>query len=52
MKTLLKIVGGLVGLVVLLAIIGITYLNSAFPTVYPAEDIAIEATPERLARGE
>jgi len=52
MKTLLKIVGGLVGLIILLAITGIVYLSSAFPTVYPAENITIEATPERLERGE
>ena len=52
MKTFLKVVGGLVGLVVILIVVMIIYLNSAFPKVYPAEDITIEATPERLARGE
>jgi len=51
MKTFLKILAGLVGLVVLLVIIGFIYLTSAFPRVYPAEDITIEATPERLERG-
>lgn len=51
MKTFLKIVGGIVAVVVLLAIAGIIYLNSAFPKVYPAQKITIEATPERLERG-
>jgi mono/diheme cytochrome c family protein len=51
MKTLLKIVGGLIGLIILIVVAVIIYLNSAFPKVYPAEDITIEATPERLARG-
>ena len=52
MKTFLKIVGGLVALIVILIVISLIYLNTAFPKVYPAEDITIEATAERLARGE
>ena len=52
MKTFLKIAGGLVGLVIILLVVGFIYLNSAFPKVYPAEDITVEANPERLERGE
>jgi mono/diheme cytochrome c family protein len=51
MKTLLKIVGGLVGLVLLIAACGFGYLMFAFPKVPPPTAFTIEATPERLARG-
>lgn len=51
MKTFLKVLAGLVGLLIIVVIAGIVYLNSAFPKVYKAEDITIELTPERLERG-
>ncbi|PLX32713.1 MAG: cytochrome C [Ignavibacteria bacterium] len=51
MKTLWKILMGLVGIVVVMVIGGILYLNSAFPDVGDAEDITVEATPERIERG-
>lgn len=51
MKTLLKIVLGLVGILVVVAVGGILYLNSAFPDVGDPEDISVEATPERIERG-
>jgi hypothetical protein len=52
MKKLLYTIGGFILLLVLLAIGGILYLKMAYPPDIPAEDIGIEPTPERLARGE
>jgi len=52
MKKVFKILGILVGIVVLLVIAGYIYLNTAFPKVDPPKDIKVEATPERIARGE
>lgn len=52
MKKLLKILGGILLFVVLLVIGGLVYFNSAFPKVPPAKELHVEATPERLARGE
>ncbi len=51
MKTLLKIVGGLVALVVVAAGAGFGYLMFAFPKVPPPAAVTLEPTPERLARG-
>jgi len=52
MRTLLKIVGGLVVLLLLVAACGYGYLMFAFPKVPPPTAFKIEATPERLARGQ
>jgi mono/diheme cytochrome c family protein len=52
MKTLLKIVGGIVLLLLIVAGCGVAYLMFAFPKVPPAGAFKIEATPERLARGQ
>lgn len=52
MKKIFKILGILVGIVILLVIAGYVYLNTAFPKVDPPKDIKVEATPERVARGE
>lgn len=51
MKTLLKIVGGLVVLVLAVAACGYGYLMLAYPKVPPPTAFTIDATPERLARG-
>jgi mono/diheme cytochrome c family protein len=51
MKTLLKIVAALAGVVVLVAACGIGYLFLAFPKVPPAPEVKIAATPDMLARG-
>ena len=51
MKTLLKIVGVLLAVVVVVALGGLGYLMAAFPKVPPASSVKITATPEMLARG-
>ena len=50
MKTLLKIVGVLVVVVLVAAAAGLGYLYASYPNV-ALTDYRIEATPERLARG-
>jgi mono/diheme cytochrome c family protein len=52
MKTLLKIVGGLIVLLVVVAACGYGYMMLAFPKVPPPPTVKFEASPERLARGE
>ena len=52
MKKFFKVLGILVGIVILLIIAGYIYFNAAFPKVDPPKDIKVEATPERIARGE
>ncbi len=52
MKTLLKIVGGLVVLILLVAACGYGYLMFAYPNVPPPRtDVKFDTSPERLARG-
>lgn len=51
MKRVLKILGGLVGAVVLAAVVFLVYFNFTHPDVDPAPIITVERTPERLARG-
>jgi len=51
MKLALKILGGIVLLIIVLASGGLVYLFTAFPKADPAPAITIEATPERLERG-
>ena len=52
MKTFFKIFTGLVLVLLAAAAGGFAYLNMAFPKVGPADDIHIEQSPERLARGQ
>lgn len=51
MKTLLKIVGGLVVLLLAIAACGLGYFMVAYPMAPPPTAFKIAATPERLARG-
>ncbi|HYM59379.1 MAG TPA: c-type cytochrome [Thermoanaerobaculia bacterium] len=51
MKTLLKILGIAVLVVVCLAAIGVSWLALRHPASRPASSEKIEATPERIARG-
>lgn len=52
MKKLFKVLGILVGVVLVLILAGYIYLNTAFPKVDPPSDIKVDSTPERIARGE
>lgn len=52
MKTFLKVVGILVGVVILVVIGGLIYLNTAYPDVEEPKDVKIEYTVDRIARGE
>lgn len=51
MKTVLKILGWGMGIVVLVVALGLGYLFLGFPDAGPVRDLSVEATPERLARG-
>jgi mono/diheme cytochrome c family protein len=52
MRRLLKFVLLLVAIVVVLACAGVGYLYARYPNVPPAEAVTIQATPEKIARGE
>ena len=52
MKTLLKIVVGLVVLLLIVAACGYGYLLLAYPKAPPPPTVSFDASPERLARGE
>ncbi len=51
MKRYLKIGGYVVGGIVVVIIGFVSYINLAFPKVSPAQNMTVEATPERLERG-
>lgn len=51
MKKLFKIIGWILGIVLVFIIAGIAFLNFSFPKVSPAEELTIEYTPDRIARG-
>src|SRR6187397_1764641 len=53
MKTLMKIVAGLVVLLLVVAACGYGYMMFAFPKVPPAPaNVKFDASPQRIARGE
>lgn len=52
MKTVLKIISLLAGLIVVLIIGGFFYLKTQLPNAGPIENVTGEATPERIQRGE
>ena len=52
MKKVLKIVGIALLAIILLIVIAVVYVNSAFPKVDPAPELSFEYTPELVARGE
>jgi hypothetical protein len=52
MKKLLKVLAVLLGLVALVVGGGILYITKMLPNVKVQEDLKVEATPVRLARGE
>lgn len=52
MKKLFKILGTILGGIVVIIVAGIIYFNSAFPKVDPPSNVKVEITPERISRGE
>ena len=52
MKKVFKILGIVVAVIAVVIIGGLVYFNASYPKVDPPEDIKIEATAERLSRGE
>ncbi len=53
MKRVFKIVGGIVGVLVVIAAGGVSYVTMALPKVAAADEtLKIESTPERIARGD
>ena len=51
MKTLLKLLGALIAVLVLIAACGYGYLMFAFPKVPAAPNVKFDTSPERIARG-
>lgn len=51
MKTIYKILLGLVGVIILAVLAFLIYFNTAFPKVGPAEDLSFEHTPMMVERG-
>lgn len=52
MKKFLKIILWIIGIVIIVIASAVTYIKVALPDVGDAPDMKIEATPERIARGE
>ncbi|MFC5624810.1 c-type cytochrome [Algoriphagus winogradskyi] len=51
MKKIFKVVAYLLGVVVVLIVCGIAFINFTFPKVKPAPELAINHSPDRVARG-
>ncbi|UZD22755.1 cytochrome c [Algoriphagus halophytocola] len=51
MKKLIKVFAYLIGTLIVLGLIGIAYVNFAFPKVQPAPDLTVDISPDRVARG-
>ena len=51
MKKILRVIGIILGIVVIAVIGFLIYFNSTHPNVAAAKDIHVEITPERLERG-
>lgn len=52
MKKILKIVGLILGVILLCVVCIMAYVKLALPNVGPAPDLKVEITPERVKRGE
>lgn len=52
MKTLAKVLGGLVLFIILFVSGVLIYVSKALPNVAPAPNLTVELTPERIERGE
>jgi mono/diheme cytochrome c family protein len=52
MRTLINVVLILIVLIVVVAVAGVGFLYARYPNIPPAENITVQATPEKIARGE
>lgn len=52
MKKTLKLLGILIGAVLLLLVAAIFYVSATFPKIDPAPELSVDSTPELVARGE
>src|SRR5688572_27030454 len=52
MRRLLNVLLVLIAIVVVVAGAGVAYLFAAYPKVPAAENVTVQATPEKVARGE
>lgn len=52
MKKLLKVLGWVIGIVLLLAAGAVAYVTQFLPNIPVQKELRVEATPERVARGE
>lgn len=51
MKKLLKVFGIILGVLIVIVLAGLIYLNTAYPKVDPPSNVKVEITPERISRG-
>ncbi|WP_339880938.1 cytochrome C [uncultured Algoriphagus sp.] len=51
MKKIFKILAYILGVLILVVIIGIAFVNFTFPKVKPAQNLTIDHSPDRVARG-
>ncbi|WP_339867172.1 c-type cytochrome [uncultured Algoriphagus sp.] len=51
MKKIFKVVAYLLGVVLILIVCGVAFVNFTFPKVSPAQDLTINHSPDRVARG-
>ena len=52
MRTLIRLLVWVVGIVVVVACCGLAYLFAKYPDVPAAENVTVQSTPEKIARGE
>ena len=51
MKKIFKVLGYLLGAFVILTVCGVAFVNFTFPKVSPAQNLTIQYSPDRVARG-
>lgn len=51
MKKIFKVIAYLLGVLVVLIVCGVAFVNFTFPKVSPAPDLTIDHSPDRVARG-
>ena len=51
MKKIFKILAYILGVLILVVVIGVAFVNFTFPKVKPAQNLTIDHSPDRVARG-